>query len=124
MDNAEFKDRNVYYMANPAKHGFGFVQFDKSAKFKNDADDYSYMAGDFKPLVKGSLYIVGKEQTNAPELKVVFVDEENTDENLTGIDEVKAENQNSDAIYNLQGVRVNNAQKGIYIMNGKKVVIK
>ena len=124
MDNAEFKDRNVYYMANPAKHGFGFVQFDKSAKYKNDADDYSYMAGDFKPLVKGSLYIVGKEQTNAPELKVVFVDEENTDENLTGIDEVKAENQNSDAIYNLQGVRVNNAQKGIYIMNGKKVVIK
>ena len=28
------------------------------------------------------------------------------------------------AIYNLQGVRVNGAQKGIYIQNGKKYVVK
>ena len=34
---------------------------------------------------------------------------------------VGAEN---DAIYNLQGVRVNNVKKGIYIQNGKKVVVK
>ena len=28
----------------------------------------------------------------------------------------------SGAIYNMQGVRVSKVQKGIYIMNGKKVV--
>ncbi len=34
-------------------------------------------------------------------------------------------NNNNGAIYNLQGVRVNNAtQKGIYIQNGKKFVVK
>jgi hypothetical protein len=27
-------------------------------------------------------------------------------------------------IYNLQGVRMNTAKKGVYIINGKKVVMK
>ncbi len=35
---------------------------------------------------------------------------------------VKAHNNN--AIYNLMGVRVNKAQKGLYIINGKKYVVK
>jgi hypothetical protein len=41
----------------------------------------------------------------------------------TSINTVKAENGN-DVIYNLQGVRVEKAQKGLYIVNGKKVVVK
>ena len=48
-------------------------------------------------------------------------------EEPTGIDSAKlAEANNSDAIYSISGARVNkgNLQKGIYIMNGKKVVIK
>jgi len=40
----------------------------------------------------------------------------------TGIKSILAD---KDAvIYNMQGVRVNNAQKGLYIVNGKKVVLK
>ena len=43
----------------------------------------------------------------------------------TGIDEViKYERQSDDAFYNLQGQRVDNPGKGLYIRNGKKVVIK
>lgn len=43
----------------------------------------------------------------------------------TGIDAAKTDaRQQADAIYTLQGVRVNKATKGIYIINGKKVVIK
>ena len=30
----------------------------------------------------------------------------------------------SEGIYNLQGQKVNKAQKGVYIVNGKKVVVK
>ena len=41
----------------------------------------------------------------------------------TGISTVK-NGQQTDTIYNMQGVRVNNAQKGVYIINGRKVVIK
>ena len=33
-------------------------------------------------------------------------------------------NMNNGAIYNLQGQRVNKAQKGVFIQNGKKVVLK
>jgi len=43
----------------------------------------------------------------------------------TGINGVKADALKSAVIYNLQGVRVENAQKGnVYIVNGKQVVIK
>jgi hypothetical protein len=41
----------------------------------------------------------------------------------TGINTVKAA-EGKDVIYNLQGVRVNNPGKGIYIINGKKAVIR
>lgn len=42
----------------------------------------------------------------------------------TGIAEVNAENAQNVQIFNLQGVRLNQLQKGINIVNGKKVVIK
>lgn len=40
----------------------------------------------------------------------------------TGISEVDAENTKADVVYDLQGRRVNNPVKGIYIVNGKKVI--
>lgn len=42
----------------------------------------------------------------------------------TGIKEVKADHAASDVYYTLSGVRVAHPQKGIYIVNGKKVVLK
>ena len=42
---------------------------------------------------------------------------------VNGISTAKADSD-ANTIYTLQGVRVNNAQKGLYIINGKKVVIK
>ncbi len=48
------------------------------------------------------------------------------DSNSTGIDGVDAENDSSaDApVYNLNGQRVNNVGKGIYIKNGRKVLVR
>ena len=43
---------------------------------------------------------------------------------VTGINAVNAAQENADAIYNMQGVRVQKAQKGVYIVNGRKVVVK
>lgn len=40
------------------------------------------------------------------------------------INNVEADTNAAGTVYNLQGIRVKNAPKGIYIMNGKKVVIK
>jgi hypothetical protein len=46
-------------------------------------------------------------------------------ETQTGIDELEKKNLTDDnAVYNLQGVRVQRTQQGIYIINGRKVVKK
>lgn len=42
----------------------------------------------------------------------------------TGIDEINGEAAENGAIYNLAGQRVMKAQKGLYIVNGKKVIVK
>jgi hypothetical protein len=47
-----------------------------------------------------------------------------TTETPTGIREVYMITPSNDAIYNLQGQRIQNPQKGIYIQNGKKYILK
>jgi hypothetical protein len=42
----------------------------------------------------------------------------------TGIKDVRSVGEKSDVYYNLQGQRVDNPTKGLYIMNGNKVIIK
>ena len=42
----------------------------------------------------------------------------------TGIDDVKIENENVTTVYDLNGRVVENPTKGIYIINGKKVLLK
>jgi len=42
----------------------------------------------------------------------------------TGINSIFAEAVENGKVYNLQGQKVQNAQKGLYIVNGKKVVLK
>ena len=42
----------------------------------------------------------------------------------TGIKVVEADALENAVIYNMQGVRVEKAEKGLYIVNGRKVVIK
>lgn len=46
------------------------------------------------------------------------------DEETTGINEVNANELFNGAIYNLNGTRVTKPSKGLYIMNGKKLIIK
>ena len=42
----------------------------------------------------------------------------------TGISDIEAETTDTKVIYNLRGQRVDHPTKGLYIINGKKVVIK
>ena len=60
------------------------------------------------------------DNTVAGEVKM-FIEDEGIQ---TAIDAIDAEAPAKGAIFNLAGQRVNNAQKGIYIVGGKKVVIK
>jgi hypothetical protein len=121
-NNAEFAGRDIYVMANPKTQGFAFAKFDKDATYTKATGDHE--VGDLRCLSAKSLYIVGKVN-DASKLTVVFEGDEDFDANeTTGIKDVKSINANDGVIYNLQGVRVNNATKGIFIQNGKKYVIK
>ena len=103
LQNSEpYRSKNIYVMANPATAGFAFAKLDQFATTRN--------------LAAKSLYVLGKKSASA-RLTVIW-DDEDTD----AIEGVTTATEQNDAIYNLQGVRVQKAQKGIFIINGKKVV--
>ncbi len=56
-----------------------------------------------------------------PQVSVMFVTPE---EYADGISEAVVASENSENVYDLQGRQVSNPTKGLYIVNGKKMVIK
>ena len=108
--------RDIYFFSDPSKkNGFSV----KRIPVTNDNNAY---------INVGYYYMLLAKFNNEAEARVVWMDDANDDE-ITGILEVKQNAKNnsnidSNAIYNLQGVRVSGAQKGIYIQNGKKFVVK
>ena len=116
--NATYKDNNaIVLLSNPAKSNYiQFADFDPATQ----------------PTIKiadGGYYLLTKKAAPAAARQVIWLDE---DGNTTAIESVEVatpeegemNNATNNAIYNLQGVRVNGAQKGIYIQNGKKYVVK
>jgi len=70
-------------------------------------------------LAAGKAYLELVKSTGpGSRLNVVFVGE------TTGISTVAAAEQAADAVYSLSGQRVATPKKGLYIVNGKKMIIK
>jgi hypothetical protein len=97
----------IYGWVNSAKAGTGFQKI---------------TTGDVFP--QGTLFILAAEPSEGARLKVVWRDENgNVTGDPTAIESViNVEEVQNDEIFNLQGIRVNKAKKGLYIINGKKVV--
>ena len=70
---------------------------------------------------EGKAFDIVVKNTNG--CHIYFIDAEQDEETLTSINTVKS-NINDGVIYNLNGQKVDKAQKGLFIINGKKVVIK
>lgn len=87
------------------------------------ANDYILYNGKFVlcsdgELADGKAYLPASAFTaGAKIINIVFGGES------TGINEVQ-KSEADGAIYNLSGMRVNKTQKGVYIMNGRKVIVK
>ncbi len=58
------------------------------------------------------------DSTTARELTMVFED------GTTGVENINRETITNNRCYDLQGRKVSNPSKGLYIINGKKVVVK
>ncbi len=91
------------------------------AVFKNGElvgiTDYTYLNIDKVEEMKDVLTIRAANAMGG------FGEEEQVSVLSTGIDSI-GEDTNADVIYNMQGMRVNQADKGVYIINGKKIVVK
>jgi len=109
---------------------FGDTEFTNWDDF-NANHRYAYAAGDQTAMLDESVQLVKVEGTLVlePGKYLVSVTKDlkctiaKTGE-ATGISTVKADGLENVVIYNLRGQRVENATKGLYIVNGKKVVLK
>ena len=87
-------------------------------------DYYGFQGGKFVKAAYATVnpfrsYIQVAKSANAPATLIW------TDDEATGISSLKADIQNGKAdVYDLQGRRVLNPVRGLYIVNGKKVIVK
>ena len=87
--------------------GIGIVSSNGSSAWYTNPSEWSYILT--KPYIWGGS-VWNFEKSN------IAVE--------TGIEEVKNENGNANTIYDLQGRKVENPTKGIYVINGDKVLVK
>ena len=95
---------------------------------------YALSGGVWKPIAEGTslgafrfyLKIDGRNSSNSGQNNVIRmrVIDENGDEETTGIESSTLNPQPSTKIYDLQGRCVEQPVKGLYIVNGKKIIIK
>lgn len=111
LTKAVLNANDVYLLTNPAN-------FNGMKAVAINYIDYN------EPFInKLNFYALGKHYASGGRMIINWIGEDEA----TAIYAVKAGksvgNEN-DAIYNLQGIRVNKAQKGVYIQNGKKIIVK
>ena len=91
----------LYVMGNTSK-GFGFHKY----------------TGTYMPANKAFLAL---GSTSSAPLRMVFFDDDDT---TTAIESLSHDAAGQEGIYDLQGRKVNQPSRGLYIVNGKKVMIK
>jgi hypothetical protein len=126
------KDNVTYSLSNSIMEG---VTVKDTKKQSSTSDPIFAMttAGIFKPLKIGidrtipvHKAVARPKVTLSASAKVMFVFDDGEDHNIVNAIET-VENNNvvdNNAYYNLQGQRVENPQHGVFIHNGKKVVLK
>jgi len=98
--------------------------------YENSENTSPLVSGDYGIISSGCVKVAGGNKIRAFR---AYLDKQTTSDArvvfsvngdvVTSINGINGENEDGD-IYNLSGIKVNNAQKGVYIKNGKKLVIK
>ena len=94
---------------------------------------YALSGGVWRPVAEGTslgafrfyLKVDSRSALNAGQgnaIRMHIIGEDGEEDDATGIDNLEFENQNSESIFDLQGRRVENPTKGVYIVNGVKRV--
>ena len=87
-------------------------------------ETYGYI--DYNGQLMGNKYNDGSESIMPAKLaKMALVFDDLVDDNeTTGIKELETKKMNNNKYYNLQGIEIAHPVKGIYIHNGKKIIVK
>lgn len=78
----------------------------------------------FKVRADGMEVPANNAYLTIPDAQAKGLDEIGLNGDATGISTIENADMQNGEVYNLQGQKVNRAQKGVYIVNGKKVILK
>lgn len=78
----------------------------------------------FKVRATGMEVPANNAYLTIPDAQAKGLDEIGLNGDATGISTIENADMQNGEVYNLQGQKVNRAQKGVYIVNGKKVILK
>lgn len=97
----------------------------KFTKFSDVTGIYFMSGGKFKKAASNGTLAAGKAYLDSNKAGAKGFEELEfvVEEDVTAIKAVETE-QNAGVLYNLNGIRVDNPTKGVYIQNGRKVVVK
>lgn len=95
-----------YYMLSYGQDGLGFYRMDEGMMLSAN---------------KAFLPATAPAMANVRAFSMVFEDEETGIKNINDDDTLRYDNDN---IYSVSGIRLNKFQKGINIVNGKKIIVK
>jgi hypothetical protein len=112
--NSTFSDSELE-VSNGSAKGSKIKYVFKLAKVGTNVAFYRVTSGTF---AKGKVYI----EASAPAARLDIVVE--GEGSVTGIENLFSAEEDNAPIYNLQGVQVKTAQKGMFIKNGKKFIVK
>lgn len=120
--NASYKSAiaHFYFYSNATS---GSLTFESAALIDNDGATVA----EFRKTTSGTLaankaYLKLPSSVSPARLSIVFNDD---DSETTGVLDVQKHTTQSDNVYyNLRGIQVDKPTKGLYIMNGKKVIVK
>ena len=87
---------------------------------QNDTQAFYKVSSDFTATAYKAFLTVEQAATGSGDVKAFYLDFGGED----GINAIATEETQNATIYNIAGQRVQKAQKGIYIVNGKKVAVK
>ena len=121
VNNADADTENNDFVAIPTKQ---IITQDMNSKKAYILANVSGTLGFYKPHANGSWCGAGTAYLNTTYNPAGARDFFALDDETTGIDTAKQEVKMDGEVFNLAGQRVAQSTKGLYIVNGKKVIIK
>jgi len=126
ISDGSFGDKTVTFAAGQYYGQYGLYPLYMAAR---RGDEFTNMVFNYDPQTRefqndGGVYLVLNLMPSQPAPVEQYVTVRLTPGSISGIQGVTADNSSDGAWYSIQGVRIGQPRKGIYIQQGKKVIVR